>query len=65
MTDQHSGSWLGNRKIQTKLLLAFGAILLAFLCLGNRENIDFAPAGRDFAAVDAAARIFRKNAGNG
>ena len=31
MTDQHSGSWLGNRKIQTKLLLAFGAILLAFL----------------------------------
>ena len=36
-----------------------------FLCLGNRENIDFAPAGRDFAAVDAAARIFRKNAGNG
>lgn len=31
MIDRLSGSWLGNRKIQTKLLLAFGAILLAFL----------------------------------
>jgi len=31
MTDRQSGGWLGNRKIQTKLLLAFGAILLAFL----------------------------------
>jgi chemotaxis protein methyltransferase CheR len=32
-----------------------------FLCLGNRENIDFAPAGRAFTAVDAAARIYRKH----
>jgi len=31
MIDRLSGSWFGNRRIQTKLLLAFGAILLAFL----------------------------------
>lgn len=31
MTEQHRSGWLSNRPIQTKLLLAFGAILLAFL----------------------------------
>src|SRR5690606_13569107 len=31
MIEQHRSGWLSNRPIQTKLLLAFGAILLAFL----------------------------------
>lgn len=34
-----------------------------FLCLGNRENIDFASSARDFTAVNARERIFRKHAG--
>lgn len=33
-----------------------------FLCLGNRENIDFASAARDFSAVNARERVYRKNA---
>lgn len=33
-----------------------------FLCLGNRENIDFASAARDFTAVSARERIYRKTA---
>jgi chemotaxis protein methyltransferase CheR len=33
-----------------------------FLCLGTRENIDFAPAAVDFSAVDAPRRIFRLDA---
>lgn len=33
-----------------------------FLCLGNRENIDFASAARDFTAVNARERVYRKNA---
>lgn len=32
-----------------------------FLCLGNRENISFASAARDFAPVCARERIFRKS----
>ena len=32
-----------------------------FLCLGNRENIDFAAASRDFTAVNARERVYRKN----
>lgn len=31
-----------------------------FLCLGTRENIAFARAGRDFRAVDARLRIFQR-----
>lgn len=31
-----------------------------FLCLGNRENIQFASAAKDFQAVNARERIFRK-----
>jgi CheY-like chemotaxis protein len=31
MTDQRTSGWLSNRPIQTKMLLAFGAILLTFL----------------------------------
>lgn len=34
-----------------------------FLCLGNRENLDFAPVAGDFTAVNARDRIYRKNAG--
>ncbi|MBO9664793.1 CheR family methyltransferase [Dokdonella sp.] len=33
-----------------------------FLCLGNRENIDFASAARDFSPVNARERVYRKNA---
>lgn len=33
-----------------------------FLCLGNRENIGFASAARDFTPVNARERIFRKSA---
>ena len=32
-----------------------------FLCLGNRENIDAAAAARDFIALNARERIYRKN----
>ncbi len=32
-----------------------------FLCLGNRENITFASAARDFVAINAQNRIFRKS----
>ncbi|MET0225266.1 MAG: CheR family methyltransferase [Dokdonella sp.] len=31
-----------------------------FLCLGNRENIDFASSARHFSAVNARERIYRK-----
>lgn len=31
-----------------------------FLCLGTRENISFARAGRDFRAIDASLRIFQR-----
>jgi len=34
-----------------------------FLCLGNRESLDFAPAASAFTAVNAQARIFRLAAG--
>ncbi|TCV95708.1 chemotaxis protein methyltransferase CheR [Luteibacter rhizovicinus] len=30
-----------------------------FLCLGTRENIDFAPSAIDFSAVDSSLRIYR------
>ncbi|AFC86787.1 CheR family methyltransferase [Frateuria aurantia] len=30
-----------------------------FLCLGNRESLDFAPAAADFTAVDAGLRLYR------
>jgi chemotaxis protein methyltransferase CheR len=30
-----------------------------FLCLGNKETLDFAPAGKRFVAVNQRARIFR------
>jgi chemotaxis protein methyltransferase CheR len=30
-----------------------------FLCLGTKESIDFAPAARDFVALNARARIYR------
>lgn len=30
-----------------------------YLCLGNRESLDFAPAAASFAAVNAKARIYR------
>ncbi|MDB5987180.1 MAG: Chemotaxis protein methyltransferase CheR [Nevskia sp.] len=30
-----------------------------FLCLGNKETLDFAPAGKDFVAINLRARIFR------
>jgi chemotaxis protein methyltransferase CheR len=33
-----------------------------FLCLGTRENIDFAPAASDFVPVDGPRRIFRLDA---
>ena len=32
-----------------------------FLCLGNRENIQFASAANDFVAVNARERIYRKS----
>ena len=35
-----------------------------FLCLGNKESLEFAPAGRAFTAVNGAARIFRRAPGN-
>lgn len=30
-----------------------------FLCLGNRESLDFAPAAAEFMAVDAGLRLYR------
>lgn len=33
-----------------------------FLCLGLRESLDFAPAGRDFAALDDKLRLYRQAA---
>jgi chemotaxis protein methyltransferase CheR len=33
-----------------------------FLCLGNRENIEFASAARSFSTVNARERIYRKSA---
>jgi chemotaxis protein methyltransferase CheR len=34
-----------------------------FLCLGNRESLDFAPSAREFHAVNARARIYRLGSG--
>lgn len=34
-----------------------------FLCLGNKESVDFAPNAREFVALDARARIYRLGAG--
>lgn len=36
-----------------------------FLCLGNRESLDFAPAAAAFAPVNAKARIYRLSAAHG
>jgi chemotaxis protein methyltransferase CheR len=48
-------------KLQDRVLSLFRDSLVrgGFLCLGNKETIDFASAARDFAAVDAKARIYR------
>jgi chemotaxis protein methyltransferase CheR len=47
--------------LQDRTLALFRDSLVrgGFLCLGTRESLDFAPSAIDFAAVDAAARIYR------
>ncbi len=47
--------------LQDQVLALFRDSLVrgGYLCLGNKESLDFAPSARDFVAVDAAARIFR------
>ncbi|MES2885207.1 MAG: CheR family methyltransferase [Pseudomonadota bacterium] len=50
-----------NNTLQNQVLGLFRDSLVrgGFLCLGNRESIDFAPAAAAFTAVDAKARVFR------
>ncbi|HEX5306590.1 MAG TPA: protein-glutamate O-methyltransferase CheR [Dyella sp.] len=36
-----------------------------FLCLGMRENLDFAPVAADFMPVDPALRLYRRSRGSG
>ena len=47
--------------LQNHVLTLFRDSLVrgGFLCLGNKESIDFAAVGRDFTPVNAGARIFR------
>ena len=50
-----------DRALQHRVLEQFRNSLCrgGFLCLGNRESIDFAPAAAAFQAVDRDARIYR------
>jgi chemotaxis protein methyltransferase CheR len=50
--------------LQDQALALFRDTLVrnGFLCLGNGENIDHARSARDFVAVNAQARIYRKSA---
>ncbi len=47
--------------LQNRVLELFRDSLVrgGFLCLGNRETLDFAPAATDFVTIDAGNRIFR------
>jgi chemotaxis protein methyltransferase CheR len=50
-----------NDVLQNQVLTLFRDSLVrgGFLCLGNRESLDFAPIASAFAPVNAAARIYR------
>ncbi|MES2682259.1 MAG: CheR family methyltransferase [Pseudomonadota bacterium] len=50
-----------NNTLQNQVLGLFRDSLVrgGFLCLGNRESIDFAPAASAFTALNAKARVFR------
>jgi chemotaxis protein methyltransferase CheR len=50
--------------LQNRTLALFRDSLVrgGFLCLGLRENLDFAPVAREFSPVDAALRIYRHSA---
>lgn len=52
--------------LQNRVLSLFRDSLIrgGFLCLGNKETLDFAPAGKDFIAIDRRARIFRRVSSN-
>lgn len=52
--------YFGN-ELQNQVLGLFRDSLVrgGFLCLGNKESLDFAPAGQAFTAVNARARLFR------
>ena len=47
---------------QRRRLEGIEARAAGFLCLGTRENIQFAPSGADFTPFNAHARIYRVNA---
>ncbi len=47
--------------LQNRVLGLFRDSLIrgGFLCLGNKETLDFAPVAKDFTAINQRARIFR------
>ncbi|HET6430771.1 CheR family methyltransferase [Dyella sp.] len=49
--------------LQNRTLALFRDSLVrgGFLCLGMRENLDFAPVASDFTALDPALRLYRRN----
>ncbi|CAA7615003.1 putative methyltransferase Cher3 [Candidatus Terasakiella magnetica] len=51
--------------LQNRVLDLFGQSLVrnGFLCLGSRENVAFAAAGRQFATVNKILRIYKKTGG--
>jgi chemotaxis protein methyltransferase CheR len=51
-----------NDELQDRVLRLFSDSLVrgGFLCLGSRENLQFASSARDFTAVNARARIYRR-----
>lgn len=53
--------------LQNRVLGLFRDSLVrgGFLCLGNRESLDFAPAANAFVPVNARARIYRLSGANG
>jgi chemotaxis protein methyltransferase CheR len=48
--------------LQNRTLALFRDSLVrgGYLCLGLRENLDFAPAAADFTAIDAGLRLYRR-----
>ncbi len=54
-----------NNSLQNQVLGLFRDSLVrgGFLCLGNRESLDFAPAAAAFTAINAKARIYRLASG--
>jgi chemotaxis protein methyltransferase CheR len=49
--------------LQNRTLALFRDSLVrgGFLCLGMRENLDFAPVAKDFTVLDPALRLYRRN----